>query len=139
MLSILSYCCETWSIRVTGERMLEVFYIDSIRRILHVRCKDFVPSVELRRRFCLTSVLARLVQRRLCWFGHAARCPDDELIKDLFLPTPPRRPTGGQMNAWATIIKTELEPSADCESLAAHGGKKGFLNVCSELAQGRRA
>ncbi len=43
------------------------------------------------------------------------------------------------MKAWATIIKTELEPSVDCESSAAHNGKKDFLNVCSGLAQDRRA
>ncbi len=67
--------------------MLEVFDNDSIRRILHVRRRDYVPSMELRRRICLTNIPALLVQRRLRWFGHALRCPDGELIKDLLLPT----------------------------------------------------
>ncbi len=35
--------------------MLEVFDNDSIRRILRVRRRDCVLSVELRRRLCLTS------------------------------------------------------------------------------------
>ncbi len=30
----------------------------------------------------------QLAQRRLRWFGHAARRPDGELIKDLLRPTP---------------------------------------------------
>ncbi len=30
------------------------------------------------------------MQRRLRWFGHAARRPEGELIKALLLPTPPR-------------------------------------------------
>ncbi len=51
---------------------------DSIRHILR--------AVELCRRLCLTSILALLVQRRLCLFGHAARRPDGELINDLLLP-----------------------------------------------------
>ncbi len=46
-----------------------------------------MPSVELRRLLCLTSIPALLVQRRLRWLGHAARRPEGELIKDLLLPT----------------------------------------------------
>ncbi len=70
--SILLYGCETWPVRVAEERSLEAFDNDSIRRILHVRRRDCVPSMELRRRLCLTHIPALLVQRRLHWFGHAA-------------------------------------------------------------------
>ncbi len=45
-----------------------------------------MSSVELRRCLCLTSIPALLVQRWLRWFVHAARRPEDELIKDLLLP-----------------------------------------------------
>ncbi len=76
MRPILLNGCETWPVRVADERMLEVF--------------GNVPPVELRRRPCLTSILALLVQRRLRWFGRASRRPEGELIKDLLLATPPR-------------------------------------------------
>ncbi len=66
--SILLNGCETWHIRVADERMLGVFDNDSIRRILRVRRRDCVPSVELRRRLGLTSIPALLVQKRLRWF-----------------------------------------------------------------------
>ncbi len=70
----------------------------------------FLPSVEPRRRLYLISMPALLV---LLWFGHAARRADDELIKDLLLPTPlrtwPRR-IGGQLETWETTIKADLEP-----------------------------
>ncbi len=87
--SILLYGCETWPARVANEGLL-VFDNDSIRQILCVRSRDCVSSVELRRRLFLTSIPALLVQRRLRWFGHAARRPDGELIKDILLPTPRR-------------------------------------------------
>ncbi len=93
--------------------MAEVFDNDSIRRILRVRRRDCVPSVELRRRLSLTSIPTLLVQRRLRWFGNAARCPEGELIKELLLPTPPRtwrRRAGGQLKTRATTIKADLEP-----------------------------
>ncbi len=44
--------------------------------------RDCVPSVDLRRRLCLTRIPTLLVQRRLRWFGHAARRPEGELIKE---------------------------------------------------------
>ncbi len=47
------------------EKMLEVFDNDSIHRILRVRRRDCVPSVELLHRLCLTGIPALLVQRRL--------------------------------------------------------------------------
>ncbi len=85
----VEYCCETWPARVADERMLAVFGNDSIRYNLHVRRRDFVPSVEQRRRLYLTSIPTLLVQRRLRWFCHAARRPEGELIKDRLLPKPP--------------------------------------------------
>ncbi len=86
--SILFYGCETWSVRVSDERMVGVFDNDSIRCILRVRRRDCVPSVELRRRLFLTSITALLVQRRLRWFGQATRRPESKLIKAVLLPTP---------------------------------------------------
>ncbi len=83
---ILFYACETWPVRVANEMMLEVFDSDSVRCILRVRHRNCVPSVELCRGLCLTSISALLVQRRLRWFGHAARHPEGELMKDLLLP-----------------------------------------------------
>ncbi len=47
---ILLYDCEKWSVRVGHKRVLAVFDNKSIRRILHVRSRDWVPSVELRSR-----------------------------------------------------------------------------------------
>ncbi len=63
--SDLPYDFETWPVRVADERMWEIFGNDSIHRVLRIRRRDRVPSVELRCRFCLTSIPALLVLRRL--------------------------------------------------------------------------
>ncbi len=93
--------------------MLAALGNDNIRRILHVRHRDCVPFVELWWCHRLTCMPGLLVQRRLRWFGHAARRLDGELIKDLLLPTSPRtwrRQTGGQLKTWATTLKVDLKP-----------------------------
>ncbi len=122
--------------------MLEVFDNDSIRHILRVRRRDCVPSVELRLRLSLTSIPALLVQRRLRWFGHVARRPEGELIKDLLLPTPPRtwrRRTGGQLKTWATTTKADLEPISGPRVYGHARWRKDCVKVYSKLAQDRRA
>ncbi len=86
-------------LRVVDESMLEVFDNGSI---LHVMRRDCATLMKLRRSLCLTSILALLLQRRLRWFGHDARRPEGELIKDFLMPTWPRtwyRRTGGQLKA----------------------------------------
>ncbi len=111
-----------------------MFDNDSIRRILDLRRRDCVPSVGLRCRLCPTSIPALLVQRRLQrWFGHAARRPEGELIKDLLLPTWRRR-AGGQLKTWATTITADLEP------ISGHARwRQDWVKVSSKLAQDRRA
>ncbi len=135
--SILLYGCETWPVRVADERMLEVFDNDSIRRILRVRRRDCVSSVELRRRLGLTSIPALLVQKRHRWFGHAARRPEGELIKDLLLSTSPRTwriRAGGQLRTWTTTIKADLEPISGPRVFGHARWRKDWVKVSSELA-----
>ncbi len=134
--SILLCGCETWPVRVADERILEAFDNDSIRRILRVRRRDCVPSVELRRHLSLTSIPALVVQRRLRWFGHAARRSEGELIKDILLPTPPptwRRRAGGQLKTWATTTKTDLEPISGPRVFGHARWRKNWVKVSSEL------
>ncbi len=124
------------------ERMLEVFDNECIRRLLCASRRGCVPSEELRRRPCLTSIPALFVQRRLHWFGHAARRPEGELIKDLLLPTPPRtwrRRGGGQLKTWATTIKAHLEPISGPRVVGHAQWRNDWVKVSSELAQDRRA
>ncbi len=62
--------------------------------------------------------------------------PEDEQIKDLLLPTPPRtwrRRTGGQLKTWATI-----EPLSGPQVFGHARWRKDWVKVSSELAQDRR-
>ncbi len=110
--------------------------------LLAVWRRDCVPSVELRRRLSLTRAPALVMQRRLRWFGHAARRPKGELIKDLRLPTSPRtwcRRAGGQLKTWATTIKADLEPLSGPRVFGHARWRKDWVKFSSELAQDRRA
>ncbi len=52
-----------------------------------------------------------LLQRRLRWFGHAARRPAGEIIREVINPEPPvqwRKKRGGQLKTWMTTMKEDL-------------------------------
>ncbi len=93
-------------------------------------------------RFPQLHAIALLVQRRLRWFGHAARRPDDELIKDLHLPTPPRtwrRRAGGQLKVCATTINADLEPLYGPRVFGYARWREDCVKVSIELSYDRRA
>ncbi len=105
---------------------------------LHVRCRDRVSFVELRCRLCLTSKPALLVQGMLCSFGHSARLPNGELIKNLLLPTPPRAwrwRTESQLKTWTATIEVDLEPLSGPRVFRV---RKDWVKVSSEFARNRR-
>ncbi len=138
---ILLNGCETWPVRVVEEMMLEFFDNGSRYRIRRVKRRYCVPSVELRRRLCFSCIPALLVQRRLLWFGHAARRPDGELVMDLLLPTPPRawrRRTRGQPKTWATALNGGPGPLSGPRVFRNARWRKDLVKVSSDLAQDRR-
>ncbi len=100
--------------RVADESILEFFDNNNIRRILHLRSRDCVPTAELRHRLRLTSIPAQLAKRTFRWFGHAARRPKGELIRDLLLPVPPRswrKRAEGQLKTWNLSLAKGLGES----------------------------
>ncbi len=121
-------------VRVANGRMLAVYDNGSISCILHARHRDCLQTVELRRCHRLASIPTKLVQRWLCWVGHAAWRPEDELIRNLLLPLPPRswrKRAWGQLKTWATTIKEDREPLSGPQSSAAHD----LAKISNELAQ----
>ncbi len=66
---------------------------------------------DLRHRLHLQAVPQGLLQRRLRWFGHAARRPAGAIIREVINPDPPahwRKKCGGQLKTWMTTLKEDL-------------------------------
>ncbi len=93
------------------QRCLKVFDNDCLRRIIGRRRRDRVPCDVLRHQFHLRALPPTLSQRRLRWFGHAARRPVGEIIRDVIdsvLLTHWRRKRGGQLKTWLSTLKEDL-------------------------------
>ena len=138
----LLYGCETWAVTASDQRKLEVFDNDCLRRILRVRRIDHVPVITLRRTCHLISVPSLLLQRRLRWFGHVSRRPQDELLHRALHISPDvswRRRPGGQLKTWSTTIKQDLSLMSGPQVHGLRTWNRCWLQLSVDLAQDRRA
>ena len=111
-----------------------------LRYILRSRRIDRVPTTTLRRHLNFCPLPHILLQRRLRWFGHAARRPQGELIRDVFLPISLpnwRKHVGGQLKLWASTIKDDLAALSGPQVVGLRWQNRDWLAISCDLVQDR--
>ena len=140
--SILLYGCETWPLRKSDVHQLEVFDNDCIRAVSNYRRTDRMRMDLLRSRMGIFSLSPHLLQRRLKWFGHAARRPNSEFIRKLLLPPAPpdwRMRVGGQLKTWASTLKKDLTSLLGPTIFGLRRWNNEWLQLSCELASDRKS
>ncbi len=115
---------------------------DCLRRIERCNRRDRVPCAVLRKRLRLPTLPALLLQRRLRWFGHAARRAPGEFMRELINPDVPRtlrRRTGGQLKTLAATLKEDLVRLIGPAVVGIRRWNKEWTSLAMDLAQDRRA
>ena len=128
-------------LRAVHLRKLEVFDNDCLRYILRCCRIDRVPTTILHRRLNLRLLPPVLLQRRLRWFGYAARHPKGELIRDVLLPPSLpnwRKRVGGQLNTWASTIKDGQAALSGPQVVGLRRWNRDWLAILCDLAQDQR-
>ena len=135
---VLLYGCETWPLRAIDLRKPEVFDNDCL---LQCRRIDRVPTTTLRRRLNLRPLSPVLLQCHLRCFGHAARRPEGELMRDLLLPASLpnwRKRVGRQLKTWASTIKDDLAALSGPQVVGLRRWNHGWLAILCDLAHDQR-
>lgn len=136
------YGCESWPMRASDLRRLEVFDHYCLCRILRLRWQHFVSNAVVRERCQITSLQQALLARRLCWFGHALRRQRGELIREAIDPIPLRgwkRRCGGQLKTWLRTVKQDAELNLGPTIYGIRRWNREWLSLVSALATDRRA
>ena len=109
ILPIAIYGAETWPLTKQDEHKLSVFENNCIRTILGVRLQDRVSLIQLRRRAKLKTPIALVIKkRRLSWFGHVARLPEESLVKQcLKSEFQGTRMRGRPAKRWQDVIRED--------------------------------
>ena len=79
VLTILTYGCEVWNTTQTQTRRLESFHQYCLRRILKVRWFHRVRNDDVLERASILSLEDIIGSKRLRWFGHVSRMPEERL------------------------------------------------------------
>ncbi len=83
-----------------------------------------------------------LFQRRLRWFGHAARRPAGEIFREVINPEPPaqwRKKRGGQLKTWMTTLKEDLARLSGPDVFRLRRWNRDWMTIGIAWAQDRRA
>ena len=81
------------------------------------------------------------LQRRLRWFGNAARRPEGELIHDVLLPhslSNWRKRVARQLKTWASTIKDDLAVLSGPQVVGLRRWSRDWLAISCDLAQDQR-
>ena len=78
--SVMVYASETWAVKAEEEQRMERNENVMLRWMCGVTLKDKIPTVELRRRLGVESVVEVMRRGRLRWFGHVERKETDDWV-----------------------------------------------------------
>ena len=110
--SILLYGAETWPLSDTLAKRLTGFDNRAQRRVLDVRWQARMTNEQVRSRSHQPPLQRVLAQRRLRWFGHVLRMPEEHPTHVALRFAPGldgwRRPRGRPRTRWRDVVDDDL-------------------------------
>ena len=110
--SIFLYNCEIWTPKKATYPEIDAFQRKLLRYMLNIRWPQKISNEEVYSRTSQTRWSERVQTRRMRWFGHMARLPDQAPVRlalEEFQRDNTRRPRGGQRITWIKTIKNDLK------------------------------
>ena len=89
-MSVLTYGCESWTLKAESERRIAAFEMKFFRRILKMSYRDHITNISVMQAITEAAgpqelLLATVKRRKLQWFGHTTR--HNTLAKELLQGT----------------------------------------------------
>ncbi len=86
---------------------IDVFQRNQIRRALKIDWQDKITNNDLYKKIGLKPVSKVIRERRMRWFGHMNRLPEEAPVKEVLRPT--KKPRGGQKQTWPKLMEKDLK------------------------------
>ena len=126
ILPIATYASETWTLKSEDTRKLTVFEMRCLRSILGTTIADRIRNTDIITRSGIRhTIIDHIKTRRLSWFRHVVRRPEDSYVhkafKDDFTQV---RPRGRPPKRWSAQIREDTGlPLLTLERLALNRGR----------------
>ena len=111
VLSVLLYGSATWNLYQRHLKKLESFHHRSIRKILNINWKEFIPTYIVLQRSDMPMIDSIIKKSRLKWVGHVNRMPDHRYPKQLLFSqlAEGKRNRGKPKQRWKDLIKRDFK------------------------------
>ena len=113
------YGSECWAVTKRDENALAVAEMRMLRCATGITRRDRVRNEETRKRLGVRDIADKVKGRRLQWFGHIERRPDDyvgKMVNKMRAPTKKRQ--GGQPMTWRRCINGDMRELGIMKELA---------------------
>jgi hypothetical protein len=109
--SIFMYNSELWTLGRRLEKQIDVFQRKLLRRITNIKWPKKIRNDDLYKLTQQTPWSVTITARRLKWFGHLCRLPDNAPAKKALeeAQKPVRRPRGRPKMTWLAVVSNQLK------------------------------
>lgn len=108
--SIFLYNSELWTLTKSLSHKIDTFQRSLLRRVIKTRRIEKMSNKTLYKKTSTTPWSENIKKRRLSWYGHLLRLPEDTParlgLKEFIRKT--KRPPGKPKATWMNLIKTDL-------------------------------
>ncbi len=111
--SVMLYNSELWTMSKKMEDSIDVFQRNLFRRSLNISWKDKITNKELYNKTGLKPYSTTVKNRRLKWFGHMCRLPEETPVRIAYSEATRKvkKLKGGQKLTWPKTIEKDLQNS----------------------------
>lgn len=107
---ILTYGCETWTVRKREESRIQAAEMKFLRSILGKTRRDRIRNEEIRRTLEVGKLNDRIETQRLRWYGHMRRMGQERLPRKFYEFQPDgTRPQGRPRMRYRDMIRRDIE------------------------------
>ena len=109
--SIFLYNSELWTLTKKIENTINVFQRNLLRKILNIKWPNKISNKALYERTEIDEWSKTIKERRLSWYEHVLRLPDNTPAKTALREVRKyvKKPRGGQKLTWIKMIEKDLE------------------------------
>ena len=109
--SIFLYNSELWTVTKATENTIDTFQRNIMRKILNIKWPDKISNADLYNLTKTKEWSKKVKKRRLQWFGHLIRLPEDAPAKQALYAAQKqtKKPRGGQKTTWLKTIEKDIQ------------------------------
>lgn len=139
VIPVLLYGAESWCLLEADARMLEVFQMRCLRKILGVSLLERLTNVSIQRK-CLhqPDIKTQIRKARLRWAGHVLRMDPTRIVRQSWIyKVPPdwKCPPKAPKKTWSKMVQQDLAHLAS--TYGSVNWHNNYINIIADLAQDR--